>query len=299
MKSMFRSPEAAASIAAWFDRFRAKLTVPTESRTVATRFGDTHVLVGGPVDAPPVVILHGALASSAHLLVELAPLLERFRVYAVDVIGQSVKSADARIAVDNDDYGRWLEEVMDGLALPRARVLGVSWGGFVATRLAVVAPQRIEQLVLLVPAGMVSGSAWKGLTKIGIPLMLYRMFPSEKRLQAFVKNLVTTEGDDWTPYLGDAFRSYRMDMRIPALAKVDELARLTAPVLVLAADQDISFPGSVLIDRARELFPTLASAELLEGCRHSPPTTDAFRRELSGKLAAFFDAPAAVQAAAS
>ena len=298
MKSIFRSPQATAVIASWFERFRAKLSAPTESRTVATRFGDTHVLVGGPADAPPVVLLHGALASSAHVLVELAPLLERFRVYAVDVIGQSVKSADARPSVANDDYGRWLEDVLDGLALPRTHVIGVSWGGFVAIRLAAIAPQRIERLALLVPAGVVSGSAWKGLTRIGIPMLLYRMFPSERRLEAFLRNLLTTPGDDWMPYLGDAFRSYRMDMRVPALAKPEELAGLTAPVLVLGADLDLSFPGPALLARARALFPNLAGAELLKDCRHCPPTTDAFRRALAGQIEAFLAEPAAVRAAA-
>ena len=99
---MFRSPEARARIAAWFDRFHETLGVPTRSREVSTRFGATHVLVAGPEHAPPLVCLHGALASSAHLLGELGPLLTRYRVHAVDVLGQSVKSADARLPIEDD-----------------------------------------------------------------------------------------------------------------------------------------------------------------------------------------------------
>lgn len=287
MKSIFQTEQAAAVLSSWFDRFRAKLTVPTESCSVKTRFGDTHVLIGGPPDAPPVVALHGALASSAHLLVELAPLLERFRVYAVDIMGQSVKSADARPSVSNNEYGEWLVDVLDALALSRASVIGVSWGGFVAIRLAVTAPQRIARLALILPAGLVTGPAWKGLTKIAIPMLLYRKFPSERRLAKFMSHLLTTQGDDWTPYLGDAFRSFRMDMRIPALAKPAELASFTAPTFVFGADLDLSFPGPALLARARELFPSLAGTELLEDCRHCPPTTDAFRRRLTDKISEF------------
>ena len=91
---MFKSPAARETIERWHGRFRDQIGSPVESRTVPTSFGATHVLVGGPENAPPLVILHGALASSAHLLVELRDLLKHFRVYAVDVIGQSVKSAD-------------------------------------------------------------------------------------------------------------------------------------------------------------------------------------------------------------
>jgi 2-hydroxy-6-oxonona-2,4-dienedioate hydrolase len=287
MKSAFRGEQAKTVLLSWFDRFRARIPAPTESRVVATRFGDTHVLVGGPEHAPPLVLLHGALASSAHVLVELAPLLARFRVHAVDIVGQSVKSADARPSVTNNDYGAWLVDVMDGLALARAHVVGVSWGGFVAIRLAALAPERIERLVLLVPAGMVKGPVWAGLTKIGLPMLRYRMAPSPRRLEACVRHLLTTTDDPWAPYLGDAFLSFQMDMRVPALARPEELTRLRAPTLVLGADGDLSFPGHKLLARAPELFPALAGKELLADCRHCPPTTDAFRAWLSTRITSF------------
>jgi 2-hydroxy-6-oxonona-2,4-dienedioate hydrolase len=286
-KSAFRGEQAKTVLVQWFDRFRNHIEVPTESRTVKTRFGDTHVLVGGPEGAPPLVLLHGAMASSAHVLRELAPLLERFRVHAVDVIGQSVKSADARPSVSNNEYGEWLSDVMDGLSLQKAHVVGVSWGGFVSIRLAAFAPERIERLVLLLPAGVVNGSPWEGFLKLGLPMMLYNLSPSERRLKAFVRHLLTTTDDDWMPYLGDALRSYNLDMRIPPLAKPEELARLKAPTLVMGADLDVSIPGERLLARAPELFPTLAATELIKDCRHCPPTTDAFRRWLSDRISAF------------
>jgi pimeloyl-ACP methyl ester carboxylesterase len=287
MKALFKDERSRARILAWFDRFRDKLAVPTHSRTVTTRFGDTHVLVGGPEAAPSVVVLHGALASSAHALVELAPLLERFRVYAVDIVGQSVKSAEAQPSVANNDYGAWLVDVLDGLGLARTHVVGVSWGGFVAIRLAALAPERIERLVLLVPAGMVKGPVWAGMTKLGIPMMLYRMFPSERRLRAFTRHLLTTTDDDWMPYLGDAFLAYNLRMSIPALARPEELARLRAPTLVVGAGSDLSFPGDKLLARAPQLFPALAETELLADAKHAPPTTAEFRRWLGARISGF------------
>ena len=106
MKPVFKNDAAKARMLEWFDRFRARLNVASESRSVATRFGDTHVLVAGPVDARSLVVLHGAMASSAHMLGELAPLLAKFRVYSVDVIGQSVKTPHARPSVKNNDNSR-------------------------------------------------------------------------------------------------------------------------------------------------------------------------------------------------
>lgn len=288
---MCKSEEAKAKVAAWFDRFRARLKVPTESREVQTSFGNTHVLVGGPENGPPLVILHGAMASSAHVLVELERLLETYRVCAVDVMGQSVKSADMRPSVLNDEYGKWMVEVLDGLQLAKVHLIGISWGGFVSIRFAAVAPSRIERLVLLVPAGMVSGSMWAGFLRMGLPMALYLMSPTPERRQKFISNLLTTLDDDWAPYLGDAFLAYNMNMTVPKLAKPEELEALTAPTLAFAADDDVSFPGDRVLERAAQLFPKLAGTELIKGCKHSPPTTDEFRGWLTSKISTFLSSP--------
>lgn len=284
---MFKTPAAREKIAQWHDTFRGRVRAPLESRTVKTRFGDTHLLVGGPEGAPPLVMLHGALASSAHLLRELEGLLQHFRVYAVDVIGQSVKSADVRLRVDNDDYGLWLADVLNELRLPKVRLIGVSWGGFVAQRFTAVAPERVEKLALLVPAGMVSGSGWEGFWKMGWPMTLYLMAPSEQRLKKFGASLLTTLDDEWLPYIGDSFRSYRLNMKVPMLSKTDEFEKLAAPVLVIAAEHDVSFPGQAVLARAKQLFKA-PELELLAGSQHSPPTTDEFRGWMSQRLSRFF-----------
>lgn len=297
MKPVFKDEQAVARMQAWFSRFRANIGVPTESRTVATRFGDTHVLVGGPPGAPPLVAVHGAMATSAHMLRELAPLLSRYRIHAIDVIGQSVKTPHARPPVNNNDYGVWLGEVLDRLELPRVSLLAVSWGGFAAIRLAAQSPERIERLALLVPAGVVNGHAWQGIKKLALPMMMNRLFPSEKRFFAFAKHLLTTTDDEWLPYLRDAFASYNMDMRVPKLATPDELAAFKAPVFVIAGDQDVSFPGDKLVGRAKQLFPSLLGAELIPDCKHCPPTTDEFRGWLAHKLDAFFSSPSTTAAA--
>jgi pimeloyl-ACP methyl ester carboxylesterase len=295
---MFKSEAARATVAGWYDRFLARVSVPTESRVVKTRFGDAHVRVGGPEDGKPLVLLHGAMASSAHALRELEGLLHHFRVYAVDVVGQSVKSADVRPSVKNDDYARWLAEVMDGLSLPRALVVGVSWGGFVCVRLAAFAPQRIERLALLVPAGIVSGPAFAGFMKMGWPMTKYMMAPNEARLRAFVAALLTSQDEEWVRFLGDSFLSYDVaGMKIPTLARDEELARFDAPTLVIGADKDLSFPGQKLIDRAKVLFKGLEATELVKDCNHCPPTTDEFRAWLSGRITSFMKAEAQVKRA--
>lgn len=287
--TIFVDDDAKARMTTWFETFRATLRVPTESRLVETPDGQTHVLVAGPTDGPPLVCLHGALATSAHLLPELGALVERYRIYAIDVMGQSVMSADRRLDVRDDSYGTWLKAVCTGLGLSKVTLFGVSWGGFVALRTARVAPEIIEALILLVPAGVVAGSAWTGFVKMGWPMLTYRLAPSEKRLRRVFDGLFSTYDERWEKWFGDALRCYRFDMRVPPLAKPEDFAGYTGPVLVLGADDDVSFPGQALVTRAKELFPH-AEVELLEGCKHSPPTSDEFRARTAKRVDGFLTA---------
>ena len=108
MKPVFKNDEAKARMLDWFERFRARLTVPTERPNVPTHYGESHVLVAGPAVAPRLVVLHGAMASSAHTLGELGPLLAKLRVYSLDVIGQSVEDAARAGIARRARVRRWL-----------------------------------------------------------------------------------------------------------------------------------------------------------------------------------------------
>ena len=284
-RSMFRNAKSRDLIVKAYERLLA--TAPdAESRTVTTRFGDTHLLVAGPKDGPPVVVYHGALANSALAIREGHPLLDRFRLYAVDVLGQSVKSADRRVRLDNGDYGQWAADVLDGLELPRAHIYGASYGGFIARKLAEVAPARINRLVLLVPAGIINGPILQSITKAGIPLFLYKTMGSRSALEALLGSMLSNQDDELFAYLAEAFTHYRLDLQIPPLGTAEPLLAFNRPTLVLAAAEDINFPPRALMERALELFPH-ATVELLEGSKHIPPTDPAGRDRLCGRIRRF------------
>jgi pimeloyl-ACP methyl ester carboxylesterase len=287
---IFRNPEAQNRLDEWYRRFLGRVKAPTEHREVLTSHGPSHVLVAGHADRPPLVLLHGSLASSAHAAVEAGPLLERFRVYLPDLPGQSVRGPQVRLSLKDESLARWLLEVLDGLGLETFDIYGVSWGGFVALKTAATAPDRVQRLVLLVPAGIVTGSMWKGFTRIMLPMTLYRWFPSERRLRRFVEGLFTTWDDDWGHYMGDAVRGFVLDLRIPPLAHPESLRAFKGPALVVGADEDISFPGDRLITRAKELIPHVET-ELIPRCKHAPPVTDEFRVWMADRVTTFLEAP--------
>ncbi len=271
--SIYKSQESEAAMNAWWDRFAARLPVEWESRMVDTTLGPTHVMVMGPPDATPIVVLHGAMAGSAHALSQAGDIMTRYRVYAVDIPGQSPKSVQVR--PKPEQYGPWMVEVLDGLGLDTVVLWGVSWGGMVAQRAAAHAPERLRGLMLLNSASLVSGSMLTALWQISLPMLWYTLFPSiERRDAAFAGLFTNTDPDYWSPYIAEAMSHTKMDFSVPPLSKDGEFDDLKAPVLVHAADQDIQFPGEPSLARARQLFPNLAAAHLIPNCKHCPPFDD-------------------------
>ena len=65
-----------------------------------------------------------------------------------------------------------------------------------------------------------------------------------------------------------AFAGTQLDTEMPRSATPEELARLTAPVMVFAAERDPLFPPDRVLPRARALFSDLVTAETLPGCHH-------------------------------
>ncbi|MCC7435473.1 MAG: alpha/beta hydrolase [Methanoregulaceae archaeon] len=243
--------------------------------------------MGGPGDAPPLVCLHAMRTGSAHLLSELGPLFSQYRIIAPDLPGQSVRGPQVRLPLNDDSHARWLFEVLDGLNIETANVFGVSWGGFVARLAASSSPERVEKLALLVPAGIANGSHWKGLTQMALPMLRYRMTGSEANLRRFLDPLLPTWDADWAGYMGESLRDMPFDPRIPPVATDADLQRLTMPVMVLGAAEDISFPGEAVVARVRSVLPN-AVTEVIAGCKHCPPTTPEFQAWLSGRLTEFF-----------
>ncbi|HYH65985.1 MAG TPA: alpha/beta hydrolase [Urbifossiella sp.] len=285
--TVWKSDAGRVRLESWYDRFLARVPVPVERRTITTSAGPGDVLLAGPAGAPVVVCLHAMRTGAAHFLSELGPLAERFRLVAPDLPAQSVRGPQTRLSLKDDSHARWLVEVLDALGVGVVNLFGVSWGGFVARQTATAFPARVRRLALLVPAGVVNGSHWKGLTRMAVPLLRYRLRPTGANLRRLLDPLLTTWDDLWAGYTGDSMRDLTLDLRVPPLATDAELRGLTAPTLVLAAADDISFPGAALVERVKRLVPSVDAA-VIAGSKHCPPTTPEFRAWLAARVGAFF-----------
>ena len=268
--SIYKSVEGAARIEALYDEALAALGVGYESRWVETRAGETHVLVVGPEDAPSVVFLPGGNFLNPTCLRWFLPLARNYRLYAPDIVGQPGRSAQHRPSSKGDGHAFWVEDVMSGLGLERAPLVGLSYGAGIAIRAMGVVPELISRAVLVSPSAIASGPVARMLLEVGIPMLLYSRRPTRERLLAAAKPLMTEPDERAIRQLGVVYRDVRLDADLPRTASAEELEGFVEPVALFASENDVFFPARSVLPRARQIFPNLAHAECLEGCRHIP-----------------------------
>lgn len=290
--SVYRNDRAREVMADWYQRFIDELSAPVQFEQVETTFGRTNVLLTGPTDAPKLLCFHGAMGSAASALSLIESLVPHFRIVFPDTVGQPGRSAETYLPLRGDSYGRWAVDVLDGLGIESVRCLGVSMGGYIALKLAQLAPERIEALSLWVPGGLVNGSARDGLRLAWATLALY-LWPGDARFRRLYDELFTDFDATFFDFYGDTLSSLKMDRRMPELASTDAFLDLAAPVQVFANELDVIFPADKLLARAKAVFPNLTSAEMLPGMRHVPPFGDGGADAVLEQVRAFLVDPAA------
>jgi 3-oxoadipate enol-lactonase len=97
---------------------------------------------------PPVVLAHGFLMDRSMFAPQVAALRDHYRVVTWDARGFGETVFDAT-PFSYWDLAHDCLGLLDHLGVERAVVGGMSQGGFVSLRVALLAPQRVEALVLV------------------------------------------------------------------------------------------------------------------------------------------------------
>lgn len=181
--------------------------------------------------------------------------------------GQSTRRI--RRPLDGDSYADRLVDLMDAVELERPHVVGLSWGGSVAQRLAARHPERVDRLVLLAAVSAARMLALSDANLVGLALAI--RFPMLGR--AAVRRFVTrTSGD---PELASEalVRGYVEPLQVPGTLSVlrrfvrdtaatppIDLGRIRAPTLVVVP----------LADRIVAPADGAAVAAAIPGARYEP-----------------------------
>ena len=150
--SIYKSPEYKAKLMAIYDAKLTQWPVPYESVFVDTKYGKIHVIISGPENAPPVLLIHASGLSGWSWIHNVKALNEKYRTYAIDNIGEGNKNemkAPGKIPKTGQEIADFYTEISDNLGLSKTYVVGASIGGYISTSYALYAPERVEKLVLL------------------------------------------------------------------------------------------------------------------------------------------------------
>lgn len=281
--SNFRSDVGLREMDEWYARMLTQIQVPHESMTVATRFGATHMLVTGPEDAPPVVLLHGMEGTAISWRQQINTLSSEFRLYALDIIGSAGKSSSVRLPHVGNNYAEWLVDVLAGLGLHEASFVGMSNGCWLIIKLAEYAPETITQAVMM---------SANGIMPVRFPYNMARLLElnaADTLMGKVASGVITRERVrrtvarsapkglpidpdeiEWFYLLAKYYR-YRFP---PPPASDEQLRSLTAPTLLLMGEKEQFFLPAATIARARANLPNLRAAEVVAGVGHNMATDD-------------------------
>lgn len=128
---------------------------PEIGTTVSAAGIATNYLEAG--SGPPVVLVHGSgpgVTAYANWRLTIPELATRFRVLAPDMVGFGFTERPADVTYGMDTWVGQLLGFLDALGLERASVVGNSFGGALALRLAARHPERVDRLVLMGSVGV-------------------------------------------------------------------------------------------------------------------------------------------------
>ena len=148
-------------------------------------------------DGLPVVMLHGGgpgASGVSNYSRNIDSLAEHFRVIVPDMpgYGRSAKGVD-----QSDPFGYLADMIrglLDELGVGTACLVGNSYGGAAALRLALDTPQRVGKLVLMGPGGI---GTTRGVPTAGLKSLLAYYGgdgPSRDKLETFIRNYLVYEG---------------------------------------------------------------------------------------------------------
>ena len=237
---------------------------------------------------PSLVLVHGLASNAAQDWGRLlAPLGRRFQVYAPDLpgFGESERPPGADYAIPMQVEA--LRAFMAAVGLDKARVVGISMGGWIAARLAGEHPEMVERLLLVAAAGMRPDAE---------PIPVDALFPRDedgvRRLVATVRHKAPVPPS----FVARDILARRLREEWIVRRTVESmgagrdwlngtLGRAKMPVLIVWGKQDRLIPVAYASKLEAE-FPR-ADLKVLDGCGHVPMADcpEAFDREMMPFLA--------------
>lgn len=241
---------------------------PYESQTVATRYGDTHIVIGGSAEGKPLILFHGWNGNASGIGREFAFLFSSYRVYMPDIVGHSGKSAPHRLPVKGPAYANWARDLLDALKLEQVHIIGISGGGWMTLKFCAYNPQRVLKAVAISSDGLSPANTW-GILRWMLPAAIFPNRITTKWFMQFVTSPNGAKTEAFNDFMQGiySFKDFKTQGP-PGLLPDDELRQITCPLLLLMGEDERIFPPQRAIERAKNLIPGLMAAEIVPNAGH-------------------------------
>lgn len=275
--SSYKSPADKHYVEDWNQRVLALNGSTYERLSIPTAFGETAVFAANHdrKELSPLVILPGARTFGMYWELNdcLRPIKTDHRIYLVDVIGQPGLSSGNSPDVRTDEFGHWIVEVLDGLALEKIKLAGASFGGLLAMKLANIAPQRITKMILLNPIGF-------SYISMAPTSLFFNLLPivwsTPANVARFVEHIVLAGGENLSgerrqmldEIILQTLRRFNFKADYPYKMADKELSGWSVPTYMIVGDRDGLIPHQVTIQRARATVQNLRGVHILKNIGH-------------------------------
>ncbi|MES1976406.1 MAG: alpha/beta hydrolase [Pseudomonadota bacterium] len=130
----------------------ALIDVPFQQSWVHAKGIKTRYAHAGQSGKPVVIMLHGTAGSWEGFAENLGPLAQHFDCYAIDMVGCGY-SDKPDTPYETSVYAEHVRDFMDAMQIQQASFIGCSLGSWVAARVALNYPTRVQTITLLSAAG--------------------------------------------------------------------------------------------------------------------------------------------------
>lgn len=264
----FVSQKAKETYLAFYDQSASRWPIPSETLMVPTPYGHTFVRISGPIDAPPLVLLHGAGSTSLMWMFNIEALSKHYRTYAIDslintgCVGRSVYTHPITKAGESSE---WLDALFDGLGLGNnINLIGASYGGWIASQYTLRHAKRIHKAVWIAPAGTVLPFSDEYLRR---SIELY-INPGTNTFEEFFRWSFNDFLSKYPEALQSMVDEFILTMQsfvppnpheVPQLTALsdDELQSITIPTLFLIGENDVLYSASAALERLSTVVPQI------------------------------------------